>query len=89
MSELILELHLKPRAKQDRFAGKFGERIKIEITAPPIDDKANKHLIKFLAQYFKVPQSNIKILKGLHSRDKTVSIIDHENKVKFLTSTIA
>lgn len=84
MSNLTLELHLKPHAKQDRFAGKYGDKIKVEITAPPTDEKANLHLIKFLANYFAVPQANVTIIKGLHSRDKTVCITDPKNKLNLL-----
>lgn len=82
-NQLILELHVKPRGKKDCFVGKYGERIKVEITAPPTDEKANSHLIKFLAKYFGVTQSQVQILRGQHSRDKTVCIENPQQTPEF------
>ncbi|MCL4115596.1 UNVERIFIED_CONTAM: hypothetical protein GTU68_058643 [Idotea baltica] len=52
----------------------MGDRLKIAITAPPVDGKANKHLVKFLAKQFKVAKSQINIVSGETDRDKTVQI---------------
>ncbi|PIQ39477.1 MAG: YggU family protein, partial [Thalassolituus sp. CG17_big_fil_post_rev_8_21_14_2_50_53_8] len=48
---------------------------KVAITAPPIDGKANAHLSKYLAKAFKVPKSDVQILKGELGRHKQVRII--------------
>ncbi len=46
--------------------------IKIKITAQPIENKANKALIEFLSKYLKLPKTNIEIIRGETSKDKTV-----------------
>lgn len=73
---LILNCRLQPKAAQDEFAEVAEGRIKIRITAPPVDGKANKHLIKFLARQFKVPQSSVTIMSGDNSRQKRIQITD-------------
>jgi uncharacterized protein (TIGR00251 family) len=50
------------------------ERLKVKVSAPAVDGKANEAVIKVLAQHFKVRTSEVKILKGEKSRDKVVSI---------------
>ncbi len=71
---LILRCHLQPKAKKDEFCGEYGESLKIRITAPPVDGKANKHLVKFLAKSFAVKQANITILSGELGREKRIAI---------------
>jgi uncharacterized protein (TIGR00251 family) len=55
------------------------EFIKIKVTAQPIENKANKALIEFLSKRFKIPKTNIEILKGDTSKEKTLLINTNEN----------
>jgi uncharacterized protein (TIGR00251 family) len=71
---LVLSCHLQPKAKKDEFCGEYGDSVKIRITAPPVDGKANQHLIKFLAKSFGVKQNDIEILSGETSREKRIAI---------------
>lgn len=73
-TDLILLLHIQPRARQDEIVGPHGERLKIRITAPPADGKANRHLLKFLARLFSVPASQLQLEAGETGRDKRVRI---------------
>ncbi|WP_354671174.1 DUF167 family protein [Thiohalobacter sp. IOR34] len=72
--DLILSVHVQPRARQDGFAGVHGERLKIRITAPPADGKANRHLIRFLADACGVAPSRVELLSGHGSRSKQLRI---------------
>lgn len=72
--QLRLELHLQPKASKDAVSGLHGQRLKIRITAPPVDGKANAHLRTWLAKQFGVPKSRVRILRGELGRDKRVSI---------------
>ncbi len=72
--DLILLLHIQPKARKDEISGPHGDRLKIRITAPPVDGKANKHLIKFLAESFDVPAARITLESGDSGRDKRVRI---------------
>ena len=73
--DLLLSLYVQPNAKKDEFIGEYGDNLKIRITALPIDNKANKYLVKFLAKTFAVPNSHIKLLKGENQRTKRVKIL--------------
>jgi uncharacterized protein (TIGR00251 family) len=71
---LILDCHLQPKASNDAFAGLHGERLKIRLTAPPVDGKANAHLSAFLAAAFGVAKSQVSLESGQQSRQKRVRI---------------
>lgn len=71
---LILQVYIQPRASRDEISGWHARGLKIRLTAPPVDGAANKQLQKFLARLFQVPQSNVKLLKGETSRQKTLAI---------------
>lgn len=71
---MILEVHVQPGAKRSEFAGQHGERIKIRLAAPAIENRANAALVEFLAEHYGVPKRNVRIAAGLKSRDKRVVI---------------
>ena len=72
--KLILSLYIQPGAKNTQFAGLHGDALKISLAAPPIEGKANKALIKFLANCFQVSANQVSIKRGEHSRYKLVEI---------------
>jgi len=72
---LILEIRLMPNAQKDAIVGIYGDRIKISVTSRAIENKANQHLIKFLAKYFGLTQKQVKILRGETRREKTVLLL--------------
>ena len=53
--ELILDVRIQPRAGRDEINGVFANRLRIRIKSPPVDGKANKHLLEFIARTFGVP----------------------------------
>jgi len=71
---LLLSCHLQPKAAKDEIVGMHGDSVKIRITAPPIDGRANAHLIKFLAKQFAVTKRDITILSGELGRQKRIRI---------------
>jgi uncharacterized protein (TIGR00251 family) len=70
-----IEIKVIPGAKREAWKEEDG-RIKVYLTAPPVDGKANQALIKFLARRFGVAPSAITITKGLQSRLKVINIDD-------------
>jgi len=72
--DLMLRLYIQPKASRDQFVGQHGEALKIAITAPPVDGKANTHLVKFLSKQFNVAKSAVSVEQGLQSRHKLVRI---------------
>ena len=87
---LHLFIKVQPKSSKDEFTevltNPLGDRIKIRITAPPIDGKANKHLIKYLSTVFKVPKSNISIKNGETGRNKHLIIQRPKQLPKQITS---
>lgn len=83
--DILLRLVLQPKASRDQFVGLLGEELKVAITAPPVDGKANGHLIKFLSKQFKVAKGSITIEKGLLNRHKLVRIHNPKQRPKFFS----
>ena len=63
-----------PGASSNAIAGFEGEWLRIRIAAPPVDGKANRVLVEFLAQLLSIPKNCIEIKSGLASRRKVVRI---------------
>jgi uncharacterized protein (TIGR00251 family) len=67
-------VRVQPRASRDDFAGEYQDGLKIRLTAPPLDDRANDALRKLLASRLKVPLTAVRIASGERSRNKRVEI---------------
>ena len=74
MEEILLKVYLQPKSSKNEVAGPYRDGIKVKVTAPPVEGKANEALIRFLAKEFGISPSCIEIIKGLHSREKTLRI---------------
>jgi uncharacterized protein (TIGR00251 family) len=70
----LLKCWIQPRSSRNAVIGIHGDALKIALTAPPVDGKANKELLKFLAKYFKLPKGGIQIAAGESSRSKSILI---------------
>lgn len=75
---LIVKVKIVPNSSKNDIILE-DEFIKIKVTAQPIENKANKALIEFLSKRFKIPKTNIEILKGDTSKEKTLLINTNEN----------
>ena len=71
---VVLRLVIQPGAKKTEVSGQLGERLKIRVSSPPVDGKANKELIKFLSKQIGISKSKVKIIRGEQSRQKDVFI---------------
>ena len=67
-------VRVQPRASRDEIVGEYQDGLKIRLTAPPVDDRANEALRKLLAARLKVPLSAVRIASGERSRTKRVEI---------------
>jgi uncharacterized protein (TIGR00251 family) len=72
--ETIINVKLIPRSSRNEIIGKENDGIKIKLTAPPVDGKANKALVQFLANKLGVPKRDIEIVSGERSRQKAIRI---------------
>jgi hypothetical protein len=72
-----LAIRVTPRADRNEIVEVLSDHtIKVRLTAPPVEGKANQALIEFLAEVLDVAKSRIEIVAGTTGRDKLVSIID-------------
>ena len=67
-------VRVQPRASRDEISGKWQDGLKIRLTAPPVDDRANQALRRLLAANLKVPLAAVRIAAGEHSRTKRVEV---------------
>jgi uncharacterized protein len=67
-------VRVQPRASRDEIVGEYQDGLKIRLTAPPVDDRANKALRMLLASRLKVPLAAVRIASGERSRTKRVEV---------------
>jgi uncharacterized protein len=65
---------LHPRAKRSAITGEIGDALKLSLTAPPVDGRANQACIEFFANLLEVPRSSVTIASGETSRNKVIRI---------------
>jgi len=71
---LLMDVRIIPRAARNQVVGINNQRLTLQITAAPVDGKANDALIRYLSDLFGVAKSRISIVRGHKGREKTVSI---------------
>jgi len=64
-----------PRASKNEIAGIHGDALKIRLTAPPVEGRANEALVAFLAKRLGVRKSQVEIVAGATSRRKVIHVI--------------
>ena len=70
----IIKIKLTPRARENKIIGWQGDTLRVSVTAPPEDGKANRALLKLLAKEWKVAKTDLQIIKGQKGREKLVKI---------------
>lgn len=73
-ADLILRVQVQPRASHNELAGTHAGALKVRLTSPPVDGKANAALIAFLAEAFGVAKRQVTLLKGDSGRTKQLRI---------------
>ena len=76
-----ITVRITPRMAKDQIYDILDDgTIKIRLTAPPVEGKANKALIKYLSEILQVPASWIDIIAGQNSHDKLISILNMDSE---------
>ncbi len=70
----LIEVYVQPGAKTTEFVGEHDNRLKIRLKSGPVEGKANKELISFVAKFLKLRKQDVNIISGEKSRLKTLSI---------------
>ena len=63
-----------PRAKKDAITGEVGDALKLSLTTPPVEGRANEACVEFFAKLLKVPRSSVTITSGERGRNKIVRV---------------
>ena|SRR5579872_5205731 len=71
---LIFAVKVHPRAKKDAITGIVGDALKLSLTAPPVEGRANEAVIGFFAKLLRVPKSSVTIAAGQSNRNKTIRV---------------
>src|SRR5215831_19289727 len=70
----IFAVKVQPRARKNAITGTVGEALKLSLTAPPVEGRANQAVIEFLADLFAIPRASVTITTGATSRLKRVCV---------------
>lgn len=71
---VLVSVHVQPRASRNAICGLHDGSIKVAITTPPVDGKANQAVVKFLAKTLNIPKRDVIIHSGKTSRRKVLLI---------------
>ena len=72
---IIFQVKVQPKASRNELAGLYQDALKIRLTAPPVEGKANKALIDFLADWLGVKKSQVEIVSGQLSKIKIIKVM--------------
>ena len=72
---VTFEVRIHPRARKNAITGELGDALKISLTTPPIEGRANEACIDFFAKLLKVPRSSVTIASGQTSRNKVIRVV--------------
>jgi len=71
---ISFSIRIHPRARKNAITGVIGDALKLALTAPPVEGRANQAVIEFFAELFEIPRSSVTITSGETSRNKKVRI---------------
>ncbi|MCK4309178.1 MAG: YggU family protein [Candidatus Atribacteria bacterium] len=75
-NDIIVKVKIVPGSSKNKIVGVYNDALKITVTAPPVEGKANKKCIVYLAKYFDIAKSKIEIISGQTSKNKLIKIYD-------------
>ena len=73
-SGVTFKVRVQPKASRNQVDGYSADRLRLRVTAPPQDGKANVAVITLLAETLGVPKSRLRIIRGHGSREKLVQV---------------
>ena len=83
-SGLVFKVHVQPRSSRNQVVGLHGDALKVKLTAPPVEGKANQACIELLSEDLSVPKSSLEIVSGRSSRQKHVLLTCSSNQAPLL-----
>ncbi|MBM4326782.1 MAG: YggU family protein [Deltaproteobacteria bacterium] len=71
---VTIKVRVTPRSARNVITGEKSGNLRIRLTSPPVEGKANQDLVKFLGKVLRIAPSSISVLRGSTSRDKTLLV---------------
>ena len=71
---VTFSVNVHPRAKKNCITGEIGDALKVSLTTPPIEGRANDACIEFFAKLLKLPRTSVTIASGQSSRNKVIRV---------------
>ena len=71
---LTLSIKVEPRSSRSGIVGPYGDSLKVKLTAPPVEGKANDELIEVLSKGFRIAKKDVEIISGQSSKNKIVKL---------------
>ena len=78
---VCFRVRVQPRAAKDETVGLHGDAIKVRLTSPAVENRANRHLVDFFSDLLRIPKKNLTIVSGQKSRQKTIAVKEISAKV--------
>ena len=76
---LKVKIKVEPRSSKSGIVGPYGDALKVKLTSPPVEGKANNELIEVLAKWFKIAKKDVEIISGQSSKNKVVRLTGVSN----------
>lgn len=71
---IVINIKVEPRSSHPGIAGPYGEGLKVKLTSPPVEGRANEELIEILAKKFGISKKDVEIISGKKSKNKIVRL---------------
>jgi uncharacterized protein (TIGR00251 family) len=71
---VLVAIRVKPRAPATKIAGERSGQLVVQVTAPPLDGKANDAVCRLLAKSLKIASGRVRVVAGERARDKLVRV---------------
>lgn len=71
---ICFRVHVQPRAAKNEVAGLHGDAIKVRLTSPAVENRANRHLVDFFSRLLKISKQHVSIVSGQKARQKTIAV---------------
>ena len=68
-------VQVHPRARKNAVTGELGDALKLSLTSPPVEGRANDACVEFFAKLLKLPRSSVTIASGQTSRRKVIRVV--------------
>lgn len=82
--DVLLDVLVVPKSARSRIVGEHDGRLKVQVTAPPVDGRANEALVRFIAEALDVARAQVEVVGGHSNRRKTIRVAQVRSQLALL-----